>query len=60
MQSQFIIKAEYFKAKNAYKYLEEMVSVDESVLEGVPQEMHPKMPFTLQQAVRWNQRGGGR
>ncbi|EIE26878.1 hypothetical protein COCSUDRAFT_64702 [Coccomyxa subellipsoidea C-169] len=59
-QSQFIIKAEYFKAKNAYKYLEEMVSVDESVLEGVPQEMHPKMPFTLQQAVRWNQRGGGR
>ena len=55
-----MIKAEYFERKNAYDHLEDMVSVDESLLEGVPEEMRPKMPFSLEDAISWNKRAGGR
>lgn len=55
-----MIKAEYFERKHAYDHLEDMVSVDESLLEGVPEEMRPKMPFSLEDAISWNKRAGGR
>ncbi|KAK9916383.1 hypothetical protein WJX75_002074 [Coccomyxa subellipsoidea] len=59
-QSQFMIKAEYFERKHAYDHLEDMLSVDESLLEGVPEEMRPKMPFSLEDAISWNKRAGSR
>ena len=55
-----MIKAEYFERKHAYDHLEDMLSVDESLLEGVPEEMRPKMPFSLEDAISWNKRAGSR
>ncbi|CAL8467273.1 g6810 [Coccomyxa elongata] len=53
-------QGEYFDRKNAYAHLEEMVSMDEALLEDVPVDMHPKMPFTKVDAMDWKSRGGAR
>ncbi len=60
MQNQYMIKAEYFDRKNAYAHLEEMVSMDEALLEDVPEDMRPQMPFTKADAMAWKNRAGAR
>lgn len=56
VQSQFMVKTEYFERKRAYDHLVDMVSVDEVLLDGVPEDMRPKVLFTEKEAIKWNER----